>query len=354
MKKNLFVILFSVFFGLLFAEIFIRLFYPQSLADYWKENENEFGLLVNKNDYLFKNHRVKQHVATYRFGSYRNRTTIKNDNLNDLPKILIVGDSFTFGWLLEDEFTYIHKLQMDNLNYHLINSSVAGWGASSYTAFVEIFCKEINPKKIIIFINTDDFYRSTWQKYYLLKNGNLVKNKVQFEKKISITKFDKIIPFYSFLKKNSHSFILLRNVVYNIVYPPQKTDLSEFYYTNPNIKLDPDEIKTITILNKKIFLRLKNLAKKCGSDLLIINNGWAEVINIPETNPNKQFLLGAEYFFKKNNIKYYDLAKTNKLNELYKDPYRFLFKEDLHPNKEGANLIYNASKKIIKNFLEFQ
>ena len=87
--------------------------------------------------------------------------------------------------------------------------------------------------------------------------------------------------------------------------------------------------------------------------MLIINNGWAEIDNIPDTNPNKQFLLESENFFKDNNINYFDLAKTVKWNELYKNPYKFIFKEDLHPNKEGANLIYNASKKIIKNFIEF-
>ena len=351
--KKFFFILVSVLFSLILVEILVRSFYPQSLDDYWTEKENEFGLTVNKNNYLFQNHRVKQHVATYKFGSYRNRITIQNDNFKKLPKILILGDSFTFGWLLEDEFTYVHKLQIDNSNFHLINSSVAGWGASSYTSFVEIFCEEINPKKIIIFINTDDFNRSIKENYYLLKNGNLVKNKITFEKKMSITFLDKNIPFYRFLKKNSQSFILLRNVVYNIIYPPQKIDASKFYYTNPGIEVDPDEIKKITFLNKKIFLRLKNLSKKCGSDLIIINNGWAEVNNIPDTNPNKQFLLEAENFFKNNNINYFDLAKTPKWNELYKNPYKFIFKEDLHPNKEGANLIYNASKKIIKNFIEF-
>ena len=44
MKKNFFLILFSIF-KLLLVEISVRLFYPQSLADYWKDNENEFGLL---------------------------------------------------------------------------------------------------------------------------------------------------------------------------------------------------------------------------------------------------------------------------------------------------------------------
>ena len=353
MKKNFFLILFSIFFSLLLVEISVRLFYPQSLADYWKDNENEFGLLVNKKNYLFKNHRVKQHVASYRFGEHRNRISKENDNFEKLPKILILGDSFTFGWLLQDEFTYVHKLQMDNPNYHFINSSVAGWGSSSYTSFVEIFCEEINPKKIIIFINTDDFNRAAQQKYYILENGNLIKNKVPFEKKISVTSLDRNIPFYRFLKKNSQSFILLRNVIYNIIHPPQKTNSSEFYYTNPGYKLNSNEINKITYLNKKIFLRLKTLSKNCNADLLIINNGWAKLDNIPDTNPNKGFLLEAEKFFKNNNFNYFDLAKTDKMKELYKNPYKFIFKEDLHPNKEGANLIFNASKKIIKNFIEF-
>ena len=35
-------------------------------------------------------------------------------------KILVLGESFTFGWLLRDEDTFVHKLQKDNLNYNFI------------------------------------------------------------------------------------------------------------------------------------------------------------------------------------------------------------------------------------------
>ena len=243
-----------------------------------------------------------------------------------------------FRWIIQIIISLIHQSQVGE--------------DSSYTSFVEIYCEEINPKKIIIFINTDDFNRAAQQKYYILENGNLIKNKVPFEKKISVTSLDRNIPFYRFSKKNSQSFILLRNVIYNIIHPPQKTNSSEFYYTNPGYKLNSNEINKITYLNKKIFLRLKTLSKNCNADLLIINNGWAKLDNIPDTNPNKGFLLN-EKFFKNNNFNYFDLAKTDKMKELYKNPYKFIFKEDLHPNKEGANLIFNASKKIIKNFIEF-
>ena len=125
--KKLFLILVSIIFSLLLVETLVRLFYPQSLADNWTENENEFGLTVNKNNYLFKNHRVKQHLATYKFGSYRNRITIQNDNFENLPKILILGDSFTFGYRLNDQDTYISKLQNLFQDYYFINSASPNW-----------------------------------------------------------------------------------------------------------------------------------------------------------------------------------------------------------------------------------
>ena len=351
MKKSFILTVISVIFALLIVEISVRLFYPQSLADYWQDNEDQFGLLINKKNYSFKNHRVKQNVASYKFGEFRNRITIQNDNLKSLPKILVLGDSFTFGWLLRDEFTYVHKLQMDNLNFNFINSSVAGWGSSSYTSFVEIFCEEISPKKIIIFINSDDINRASHQKFYILRDGNLIKNKVQFKKKESITYLDKKIPFYRFLKKNSQSFILLRNVVYNIVNPPKRSDAMKFYYTNPKRKKNLKEINEITFLNEEIFKRLKSVSQKCGADLLLINNGWVEIKNLTDTNANKNFFIAAEDFFKKIDVNYYDLSKTGKMIKLYKDPYKFIFKEDHHPNKKGANLIYEASKKVIKEFI---
>jgi len=354
MKKNLILFLIITFSSFLLLETLVRLFYPQGLKDYWTENEAQYGLMVNKKNYSYKNHRIKNLVASYNFGEFRNRITISKKNFENHAKILVLGDSYTFGWLLKDEFTFIHKLQLDNLNFQIINSSVAGWGSSSYTMFAELFCESIEPKKIIIFMNTADIYRSYNQNYYIFENGVLRKNKIHFQKKKEFTYYDKKIPLYRFLKKNSQSFILIRNTIYNIINPPPKFEKRrKYYYTNYAVKKGADEIYKITNLNREIFLRLKKISNKCGADLLVIYNGWVKSNNLPETNPNKKFLMEAKAFFGENNINFFNLSKSVLMSELYQNPNKFIFEEDLHPNENGANLIYNASKDKIKEFINF-
>ena len=48
-------------------------------------------------------------------------------------------------------------------------------------------------------------------------------------------------------------------------------------------------------------------------------------------------------------IKYFNNSK--KMTQLYKSPINYIIKEDYHPNKKGADLIYNLVSDEIKNIL---
>ena len=64
MRKNLILFLIITFLSFLLLETLVRLFYPLGLKDYWTENETQYGLMVNKKNYSYKNHRVKNLVAS--------------------------------------------------------------------------------------------------------------------------------------------------------------------------------------------------------------------------------------------------------------------------------------------------
>ena len=119
-------------------------------------NEKNFGLPINKKNYIHKLHRFKSYKAEYTFGQFGNRITVNDAQVKDKDRILVMGDSFTFGWLIKNKDTYVHKFQLDNPEYNLINVSVGAWGTSNYTLFTELFCKRINPKKIFVILNSDD------------------------------------------------------------------------------------------------------------------------------------------------------------------------------------------------------
>ena len=103
-------VFFSVLMTLLLAELITRSFFPQNLSGSWRL-EHDSGLLLNKTSGVSKNQFGKT-VVTYRFGQYHSRKTEKQESIQqDTSKLLVLGDSFTFGILLPDGKTYVDLLQ---------------------------------------------------------------------------------------------------------------------------------------------------------------------------------------------------------------------------------------------------
>ena len=350
--NNLIVVLSSFLIVILFLEIFTRVFYPQNLQKYWTEQEKKYGLEVNKKNYFHKLHRFKNNSASYTFGKFNNRNTLKKNNLNNLNKILVLGDSFAFGYLVEDEKTFVHKLQLDNLDYNFINVSVGAWGTSQYTLFTELNCKEIKPKKIFVILNTDDAFRGYNSGLFKLTDDGELKNSRVVDRKLNEeTDFEKNIPLYKFLKSNSHLFMLLRNIIYDLKVKPTYNPWSkDRYWPRPNSNFDNKISEDVKNFNFKIFLRLNEISKKCKSELIIFYTNWATPSMMKNSNPNKLFLENAENFFKKNDIKYFKNYK--KMKNLYKDPMKYIIDIDFHPNSEGAELIYNSLKDNVAKVLK--
>ena len=341
MQKNLLLLFITSILIVLFSEAIIRFFYPQDLQRYWAYHEKSHGLLINKKNYTHNLHRFKSFKAKYNFGDYHNRVTENIKHTKDKPKILVLGDSFTFGWLIKDEKTFIDKLQKNYFDFNFINVSVGAWGSSQYTLFSELFCKQINPTKIFVFLNSDDAFRGYKSKFYENKNGILKKTKIDFIDNQKESNLDKKIPFYKFLKSNSHLFMLTRNVTYNLFNKPYYNPWSaDRYWPRPNNKFNKEYSKKVFEYNKKIFLKLNQISKKCNSDLYIFNLMWADQKKLADENPNKLFLQSAKVFFKDNKINYYE--NKTEMQKLYENPMKYIIDTDFHPNNEGTNLIYKS------------
>ena len=151
MKNNILVLLFSLIFTLVIVEIFLRVFLPQDTSTPWRIYLKD-GLLVNKNKgsayHFFNKSNIK---AKYTFGKYHNR---KYNLKSKKKKILILGDSAIFGWLINDKDTFVYKLAEKFPNYEFINSAAGGLGTSDQVRYLEKFCKTIMPTFTFYFINS--------------------------------------------------------------------------------------------------------------------------------------------------------------------------------------------------------
>lgn len=375
MKKNLLLFITSLILIMISIEVFLRLAYPQNLNG-WFRTRDESGLEILRKDSYFY-HRNFGRSIKYTFGENNDRIT-NNVNKKKEDKILILGDSFTFGWLVNDEFIFVNLLQDFLVKSQIINPSAPGWGTADYTRYLENYCEIIKPNKTIIMLNTDDFGRSYNSKLYKKDIPNLIKIsnssasevnevfKLEYQdllKKFSLkigkdkplvkeSKFHKI-PLYKFLIKNSHSFFVLRQAVVNL----KKTSLLE-KKSNYSDKFDipsrplPKKYKSAKLFGKVLFIRLREIAKNCGTELNVVYSGWYNYKKLPNLdNPTIYFLKEAEIFFKENKINYFDL--TSQMVEMHKNPKKYIITYDNHPNELGhkiisKNLINLFKKKLIK------
>lgn len=336
--KNFILIILSILITLILIEFMLRFFLPQEISGSWRIQDKN-GLWINKSnsssfhEFIYNKKKIS---VNYYFGQYSNRI-YKDINYNNAKeKILILGDSFTFGWLLNDQDTFIFKLQKKYPDKFLINSSAGGWGTSDYLRYIKSYCKNINPSKIIIFINHADYLRSINSKLYLFDGKNLIENKNDILKiKLRLKNYSKIYEFFlknlhitQFVRKFFRSYIAETRINTNIVVEEKKTILNK------------DQIEFI----KKLYDEIINQSKNCGAQLDIVNLSWPNLFVSEELIKINNEI---ELYLKKIDIHYYDLK--NEMKKIKNEFKNYSIPFDLHPNEKGSNYIYESvlNKKIL-------
>lgn len=161
--KNLLLLVVALAASAVLAEAALRFLLPQNLSGSWRI-QTETGLLVNKSQGSSR-HQFGERVVRYRFAVPHLRE-LKRTSLPGASRILVLGDSFTFGWLLDDGDTYVARLQelidaeFGAGTFVLLDAAAGGWGTADYLFFLEDFGSQIRPDAVLVFLNIDDIGRS--------------------------------------------------------------------------------------------------------------------------------------------------------------------------------------------------
>ncbi|MHC4887192.1 MAG: SGNH/GDSL hydrolase family protein [Planctomycetota bacterium] len=203
----------SLFFALLAAELVLALFLPQNLSGSWLM-ETEKGLTVNRSEGMSQ-HQHGERVVHYQFSPphLRGRAIPAAGE-----RVLVLGDSFTFGWLLEGKDTYLSHLQRRIDESHgagrmtLLNAACGGWGAGDYLAYLEDFGEVIRPSQVVVFLNTDDIGRAFQRGPYQLAGDDTGAVERTTKRPSRSKRFLNRLPGYQFLLEHSHLFQVVRTV----------------------------------------------------------------------------------------------------------------------------------------------
>ena len=198
------------------CEVILRVVAPPDLSGSWEVYTRD-GLLANKSSgtafHQLGARRVEYHFAPPHLRDLHSGLSVAN---GPSRKVLVVGDSYTFGWLLPDRATYVRRLEDyanaarpgNSLRFHFFDAAVGGWGAGDYTAYLRDYLPHSQSDYVMVFVNTDDIGRT------------LKSPLVSFERRLAFRKGPShrlkalviAIPFRNYLLEHSQVAALVRNV----------------------------------------------------------------------------------------------------------------------------------------------
>ncbi len=327
----------SILLGLAVLEFAVRFFAPQSMNGSMYEDAPH-GYAVNKSSgsAFFSS---GEYNGTYYFTSPHLR------GVNPAPKsaerILVLGDSFSFGWNLPEKDTYVGRLQaqLDSAygvgKIALLNAGIGGSGTAEQLAFLEDFGDEIAPAAVLDFTSIDDFARAQRSSLYRLQSRdsfdlvsgmqshNSLKDTVKNSMLYNI--IIEHLQLAQFLKR-SYDVIYLK---YTAVAPDMLHPNSPYRFTEVT-----DDQKRLA---QALFRRMKVWCDTHAAKLTVVNNGWRRYDWLPE-------------MLKEENISTYD-AEPQLRSMLSTEINQLIIPNNGHPNAKGAALIADAVWPFLRNFI---
>lgn len=136
------------------AEVALRLFFPQQEAMRWHLSSARYGYLMKKSyaqDYKFVSTGFVMKVQT---NSYGLRDIEQDLSVKHRPRIVLLGDSFTFGHGVNYEDAIAARLRehlkLEGLGYDVVSAAVVGWGTEQEARYFKDNAALLAPDVLVV------------------------------------------------------------------------------------------------------------------------------------------------------------------------------------------------------------
>ncbi|MDX1545973.1 MAG: SGNH/GDSL hydrolase family protein [Rhodothermales bacterium] len=335
------------------AEAVIRVVAPQNLSGTWRI-DTDTGLKVNKSSGTAR-HQFGERVVTYRFFEPHLRGTAPKDGPQ---RVLVLGDSFTFGWLLDAEDTFVAHLQryadaeFGADAFQFLNAACGGWGTGDYVAFVEEHAARIEPDLLLVFFSFDDIGRSMKRSLYTFadeEGGALQRVRRPASR---LKRAVNALFFYQWLLEHSHLVQFARNAAVILTTSPghPRPATPSVPAGSPAGAVEADSARA-TRLGRALFRRLKAWSDRHGAAPYVIAVDPGDpALRSTSQDPTGMFLAAAPAVFGELDIPYFD-ASPGIWARKRRAPGRYELPGDLHPNEAGARLIAEEAWPFVRTIL---
>ncbi|MBN2492341.1 MAG: SGNH/GDSL hydrolase family protein [Planctomycetes bacterium] len=199
--------------ALVFFELTLALLWPQERETPLFDTTEALPLVLRKN--LDGRHVSREFSVRYRTNSHRLRDPERPlGRPAGVRRILVLGDSLTFGSGVNDEDTFVRQLERrlnasaDGGHYEVINAACASWGTAHHLVFLEELGWKFEPDLVLMAFHDDDPKDNRLADFvHLEEDGRFVLLRRSVG---AATKWTARIPLYAWLAQHSHLFSRLR------------------------------------------------------------------------------------------------------------------------------------------------
>jgi len=331
---------------LIVLEVIFRFVAPQDLSGSWRTISDK-GYMLNKASWESR-HELRGKVAHYKFNKFHQRAAEVN---HDRFKVLTLGDSYTFGWLLEEDKTYTGLLQtysdaeIGKDKIQVLNSGAGGWGLADFYEYLAEFGDSVKPSMVVVYFNADDIGRSLNRAKFFNPNSK----GANLKKKFNDSKT------YQWFLEHSHLVQWVRNRLVNMSQANQPAKPEQTKVTEPGALVLPgSEINAAesdkgVALAKELFGKINDWCKQRRISLVVTTTGWHFNTGNNLQDPEAKFLKEAPSFFAQlDSVPFKDITPMVVKAMNGSDKKEYIIPGDYHPNEKGAQLIAKFSWDFIK------
>lgn len=336
----------SVLLTLLFLEIVVRFWFPQSLAVPWQDEVN--GITAPRPNVHGRHSIPNTFDVTISFNSQRFRglREFSPHPADGFLRIATLGDSFTFGYGANDDDTYPAALEvrLKPKNVEVINAANAGTGTGEQALWYESWVKNFHPNVVILTVTSNDVDDDGARRLFVLDSqGKAQPRQREIASVETPRRVVNSIPGYSFIAEHSQLYGLVRNAASSLLARHDVNMSEKTRFQSEGLLLLSSEIGWLNDRAHEHNSRLVVVFIPSRESIYPSSASWAEDVRWKSAAIVKTLSSSSE----KHAVPFLDITPELKLRSSDRLYYDGL---DTHPTPAG----YYAFAAIIATFLSKQ
>jgi lysophospholipase L1-like esterase len=309
------------------AEAGTRLVAPEPTAEPSWFVPGPRGILLNQPSVTVRHRIAGRSTVTYGFNSMHQRIADEPDPA--AMRVLVLGDSFTFGYGLALPDSFVGRLQQRLDARHgaravqLLNAGTGGWGTADQLVYLEAFGDRLRPAAVVVFVDGDDLRRSRARGLFTVSEDGATLTSHDLSVPQSRLAALRDHPIYRFVLDHSHLARLVRHGIIRLA------------AGGPTAGPTDDRRRAEEALGRLLFARLAAWCATRDVQLTILTTGW----------PWLDYPWLADTM-RQQGIFFRDLA-DGVAAVIGDDNEAFEIAGDWHPNERGAALIADAAWPVL-------